>query len=75
MQRYKNISGESGVVAYQIGLGSIVVKFTGGDSYLYTKKSAGAANVTQMQKLAQEGSGLSTFISQNVHDRYETKLA
>ena len=31
MQRYKNLSGESGVLAYEIGARSITIRFTGGD--------------------------------------------
>lgn len=74
MQRYKNLSGESGVVAYEIGKGAITVRFTHGDRYLYTNQSAGAENIAEMQRLATLGSGLSTFISQVIRDRYERKL-
>ncbi|MFC5511442.1 hypothetical protein ACFPOU_09940 [Massilia jejuensis] len=74
MQRYKNLSGESGVLAYEIGDRSIAVRFTGGERYLYTDGSAGADNIAEMQRLATLGSGLSTFISQVVKDRYERKL-
>jgi hypothetical protein len=74
MKRYFSKAGESGVAAYEIGLGSIVVKFVGGEKYLYTDKSAGAQNIARMQELAQSGRGLSTFISQHVHDRYDKKL-
>jgi hypothetical protein len=42
MQSYQSTVGESGVVAYEIGRGSIVVKFVGGEKYLYTERSAGA---------------------------------
>jgi hypothetical protein len=73
MQRYKNVSRESGVVAYEIGRGSITVKFVGGEIYIYTDESAGAENVARMQRLAEDGAGLSTFISQHVHDRYARK--
>jgi hypothetical protein len=74
MERYKNRSNESGVVAFEIGRGSITVKFINGEKYLYTNKSAGAQNIAFMQKLAEDGAGLSTFISQHVHDRYARKL-
>jgi hypothetical protein len=74
MERYKNRSHESGVVAYGIGCGSITVEFVGGETYLYTDKSAGADNIAQMKRLAKDGAGLSTFISQHAHDRYERKL-
>ena len=74
MQRYGNQSRESGVVAYDIDAGRIVVQFRNGERYLYTEDSAGAANIATMQELARAGRGLSSFISQHVHDRYERKI-
>jgi hypothetical protein len=74
MHRYKNLAGESGVAAYDIDAGQIIVQFRNGDRYLYTEDSAGAANVAKMQALAKAGRGLSSFISQHVHDRYERIL-
>jgi len=74
MHRYKNLGGESGVVAYDIDAGQIIVQFRNGDRYLYTEDSAGAANIAKMQELAKAGRGLSSFISQHVHDRYERKV-
>jgi hypothetical protein len=74
MQRYKNRSGESGVVAYDIGEGSITIRFSGGERYLYTEDSAGAANIAEMQRLAQSGRGLCSFISRVIRDRYASKL-
>ena len=74
MHRYRNNSGESGVVAYDIGQDSITIQFTGGDRYLYTERSAGADNIAKMQELAREGRGLSTFVSQHIRSRYARKL-
>jgi hypothetical protein len=74
MHRYKNLGGESGVVAYDIDAGQIIIQFRNGERYLYTEDSAGAANVARMQELAKAGHGLATFISQHVHDRYERKV-
>jgi len=74
MQRYGNQSRESGVVAYDIDAGQIIVQFRNGDRYLYTEDSAGAANIAKMQALAKAGRGLSSFISQHVHDRYARKI-
>jgi hypothetical protein len=74
MQRYGNHSRESGVVAYDIDAGQIIVQFRNGDRYLYTEDSAGAANIARMQELARAGRGLSSFISQHVHDRYARKI-
>ena len=74
MQRYGDQSRESGVVAYDIDAGQIIVQFTNGERYLYTEDSAGAANIAKMQELARAGRGLSSFISQHVHDRYARKI-
>lgn len=74
MQRYRNRSGDSGVVAYDIGDKSITVEFRGGDRYLYTNESAGQANIVVMQRLANEGRGLCTFINKVIRNRYECKL-
>jgi hypothetical protein len=75
MQRYKNLSGESGVVAYEIGAQSITVRFRSGERYLYTDQSAGADNIAEMQRLATVGRGLATWISQVVKARHARKLA
>jgi hypothetical protein len=73
VQRYGNLSGRSGVVSYEIGRGSIAVEFTDGWIYLYTARSAGTGDVAEMQRLARAGSGLSTYISRFVRERYERK--
>jgi len=73
MQRYANLSGHSGVVAYEFDADSITIKFAGGDRYLYTKDSAGAAHIVRMCELAESGRGLTTYISQHVRDRYAKK--
>jgi hypothetical protein len=73
MQRYKNLSGDSAIVAYDNDAGQISVEFRDGWRYLYTEDSAGAANVAKMQALAEAGHGLSGFISQHVRDRYARK--
>ena len=74
MHRSGNQSRESGVVAYDIDAGQIIVQFRNGERYLYTEDSAGAANIARMQELARAGRGLSSFISQHVHDRYARKI-
>jgi hypothetical protein len=74
MKRYKNLSGESGVVAYEIDVGSITIKFSGGERYLYTDVSAGVANLAEMQRLARAGQGLCSFISRVIRNRYARKL-
>lgn len=64
MERYRNISGNSGVIAFEIGTNFIRVQFRQGTPYLYTYQSAGIANVDEMKRLARLGQGLNTFINQ-----------
>jgi hypothetical protein len=73
MQRYLNRAGDSGVVAYEPGPNFIRVQFIGGETYLYTYESTGADAVERMKTLAEQGIGLSTFISQSIKGAYATK--
>jgi len=70
MRDYENLSGNSGVSAYEIGNGEIVVRFLDGRHYRYTAGSAGADHIATMKRLARTGRGLSTYISQVVRDGY-----
>jgi hypothetical protein len=74
MLRYANKQGNSGVVRYETGEEAITVEFVGGETYLYTYNSAGKKNIETMKKLAKKGEGLSTFISQEVKEKFECKL-
>jgi hypothetical protein len=66
MQTYRNLSGASGVAAYEIGDGFIAVRFKPtGDTYWYTNASVGARHVAEMRRLARLGRGLSTYISKH----------
>jgi len=70
---YGNRAGNSGVVAYEAGIGWITVRFIDGTDYTYTNVSAGEVNIRRMKELALSGRGLSTFISTTVKNRYESK--
>ena len=74
MQLYKNISGRSGVLGYEIGHGSIKVKFHNGETYLYNTQLPGPTHVDRMQALAARGKGLATYISRTVRNAYAAKL-
>lgn len=74
MKRYGNLTGDSGVLAWEAGKDYIIIKFRGGDRYLYTNAATGERHVKQMKQLAAEGRGLSTYISQHVRDRYAKKI-
>lgn len=71
MKIYSNFSGSSGVTAYQIADEEILVEFNRKKIYRYTYASAGKEAVEKMKLLAQQGRGLSTYISRNVKGRYE----
>lgn len=73
MERYKNLGGNSSVIAYEIEPDSITVQFNDGWLYLYTTQSAGSGNVTEMHHLAAAGQGLNSFISRVVRKRYARK--
>ncbi len=73
MERYLNLGGDSGVVAYQIGHDSIEVQFSDGKIYLYTVQSTGPSNIETMQRLAVAGQGLNSFISRVVKKGYASK--
>ncbi len=73
MTAYENLSGNSGVTAYEIGDDWVKVQFQHGWIYLYNVESAGSTNVGEMKLLAQSGQGLSGFISRNVKYNYAEK--
>ena len=74
MKKYKNISGSSGVTAYDESEQNITVEFNHEAVYVYSYSSAGKRTVEKMKKLALAGKGLSTYISRYVKDRYESKI-
>jgi len=74
MEIYKNLSGDSGVRAYELSSDSITVEFSDGAVYRYTYQSAGRENIEQMKKLAVAGKWLNGFISREVKERYAAKL-
>lgn len=63
MKRYRNKSGDSGVVAYESGADYINIEFKGGANYAYNYLKPGKLAVEKMKALAIKGFGLSTFIS------------
>ena len=71
MQHYKNIAGNSGVRAYEIGSDFIKIKFISGEVYTYSYAKAGKIHVERMKSLAQKGKGLAGYISRNAKDLYD----
>ncbi len=74
MRPYQNLSGKSGVTAYELAPGAITIQFGGGAVYRYTEASAGRAKLETMCRLAQAGRGLSTFIAREVRRGYAERL-
>ncbi len=64
MERYRNLSGDSGVTAFEILPDGLEVEFVNGSVYLYTVDVAGSRHIAAMKKRALAGRGLSTWISQ-----------
>lgn len=73
MERYANLEGDSGVLAYEIGADYIKVQFRGGTTYVYDSANPGDIHVRHMQELARAGRGLSTYISRHVRNAYARK--
>lgn len=73
MESYRNLGGDSGVEAYEIGQDFIKVQFSDGSVYMYTYASAGAGNIEQMKQLAANGRGLNSFINTVVRNDYAWK--
>ncbi|MEL1243377.1 hypothetical protein AAEO56_03815 [Flavobacterium sp. DGU11] len=73
MKQYKNLEGHSGVTGYEIHDHSIRIEFNNDTVYEYTYASAGKRIIERMKKLAAAGKGLSTYISQTVREKFETK--
>ncbi len=75
MEVYKNLHGDSGVSAYQIGGDFIIVRFKSGrwTTYTYTYASAGSTSVETMKSLAKQGYGLNSYISTH-KPKYSSKV-
>lgn len=71
MERYSNRRGNSPITYFQIEAERIIVWFDKGKSYSYSYYKAGRFHVEQMKILAQRGSGLSAYITENVKFRYD----
>lgn len=78
MEKYKNLSESSGVIAYEILDNSIVVHFQDKKGtikiYEYSAIFIGKANIEAMKLFAYEGRGLGTFISTNKLVRNNFKM-
>lgn len=75
MTPYRNLSGNSNVVSYEITEDSIHVVFKSGTqrNYLYNAIRPGRMVVERMKTLATQGRGLNSYISSTVRKNYARK--
>lgn len=75
MPTYRNLSGDSGILAYEYGNDWIEVEFRSGRwrFYTYTCSSAGQERIEQMKILANAGRGLNAYIDRHVAKLYASK--
>ncbi|WP_336935261.1 hypothetical protein [Acinetobacter soli] len=72
MERYLDLDGDSGVVAYEIGDTYIRVQFDRTFKiYTYSYRSAGVSRVEDMKRLARKGNGLNFYIMRYAKTSYE----
>ncbi|SPA17494.1 conserved hypothetical protein [Cupriavidus taiwanensis] len=73
MEPYRNLSGQSGIVAYELGPDHVRVQFEDGGVYTYDYRSTGRSHVEHMKRLATAGRGLCSYISQVVGKNFASK--
>ena len=72
MENYHNIGGNSNIESYEIGDDYISVWFKRASKpYMYSYSSAGESHVETMKELAKQGSGLNSYIMNNVKNDFE----
>ena len=74
MTPYRAGEDDSGIVAYACGPDWIDIRFRHGGTYRYDDRHPGALHVMEMQRLAEAGDGLNTYINQHVRDDYAARL-
>ena len=74
MERYKNLGGNSGVVAYETSDDAIVVEFASGERYEYDHRIPGRSHIERMKILAENGLGLNFYIGRYVGKSYARKV-
>jgi len=71
---YRNCSGSSPIRYYAISASAIRVWYESGVAYEYDGVRPGRAHVEEMKRLASQGQGLATYISQHVRENYSRKF-
>lgn len=70
MERYRDLSGNSGVDSFECGTDWIRVRFKSGGTYVYDRLTPGLHHIERMKALAQAGDGLATYITQHVRQNF-----
>jgi len=65
MNTYKDINGDSGVIAYEYGDDWIRVQFKHGGIYEYRSSVIGSVHLNTMKRLADSGDGFNAYINTN----------
>jgi len=55
VESYKNLTGRSGVISYEIGFYFIIIQSYTGAIYLYTNQNSGKDNIERLKLLARQG--------------------
>jgi hypothetical protein len=71
MEKYEGVEN-GGVSACQIFEEAIILKFKDGRTYLYHYTKPGKEQVEEMKKRAIDGSGLTTYVNQQVRSNYSS---
>lgn len=73
MEKYLNLNGNSSVVGFDVGFDFIWVYFSNKTKYLYTDKITGKNEVETMERLAQQGRDLGTYLGRKPYKRHSKK--
>ncbi len=72
---YANLDGASGISSYEIVGPAIIIEFVDTKHrYVYNDAKPGPRHIQAMMKLAKQGKGLATYISQHVGSNYARKI-
>lgn len=74
MERYRNLTGDSGVAGYRIEPDAIIVEFVEGTVLGYDSTRPGREIVEEMKKRAVAGRGLDDFIAKHVPHCHAARL-
>jgi hypothetical protein len=73
-EKYKNLSGRGGIIAFEVLEKAIILQFANNDKYLYDYMKPGKINVENLKRLTRKGIGLTTYINQKIRGEYRRKL-